>query len=456
MPRLWRAGGPVSARSLAAKLNRHVPRGARVRLESERAFGAALELRTWRLGNGLRIHVVPDDSAPVVAYQSWFRVGSRHERQGKTGLAHFFEHLMFKGTERYPQGTLDRLLEGVGAENNAETWTDWTRYYETMPAAQLPLAIELEADRMQGLVLDEEQLESEREVVISERRDRVEDDVEGKASELLFERAFREHGYGWPTIGWMADIEGYSLSDCHAFYRTFYAPNNATLVIVGDLDEPTLLGLLQEHYGPIRRGRESTAPVAPVEPAQTRARRRQTKLPTVTEKLSLGLKAPRLGDPRWVALAVINDVLFGGRSARLVRELVLEDELATTCSGYVTPWADPGLYEIWVSLREGHRAEEAEARVWAAFERIGAEGIGEQELAKSRHRLELGAIAAMETTGGKAEQIGMDDLVVGDPVASFERLERYRTISASEVRSVARELLRKKHSTTVLVRRGAR
>ncbi len=444
------------ARALAAQLNRHVPRGARVRLESERAFGSALELRTWRLGNGLRVHVLPDDSAPVVAYQSWFHVGSRHERPGKTGLAHFFEHLMFKGTERHPQGQLDRLLEGVGAENNAETWTDWTRYYETMPAAQLPLAIELEADRMQGLALDEQQLESERVVVISERRDRVEDDVEGKASELLLERAFRKHGYGWPTIGRMADIEGYTLADCHAFYRTFYAPNNATLVIVGHLDEPTLLGLLQEHYGSIRKGRESTDPVAPAEPAQARARRRQVTLPTVTEKLSVGLKSPRLGDPRWVALAVINDVLFGGRSGRLVRELVLDDELATTCWGYVTPWAEPGLYEIWVSLREGLTAEAAEARVWAAFERLRTEGIGEEELAKSRHRLELATVAAMETAGGKAEQIGMDDLVVGDPVASFERLERYRTITADEVRSVAKELLRKKHSTTVLVRRGTR
>lgn len=442
-------------RALAAKLNRRVPRSARIRFEGERPFGAALRLRTWRLANGLRAHVLADPSAPVVAYQTWFGVGSRHERPGKTGLAHFFEHLMFKGTERFPQGELDRRLEGVGAENNAETWTDWTRYYETLPAAELPLAIELEADRMQGLVLDEEQLESEREVVISERRDRVEDDVEGKASELLFVRAFREHGYGWPTIGWMEDIESFTLADCRAFYRTFYAPNNATLVIAGDLDEPTLLGLLQERYGSIPAGRGSTAPEATAEPPQERARRRQVLLPTVTEKLSVGLKAPPLADDRWVVLAVINDLLFGGRSARLVRELVLEGELATTCWGYVTPWADPGLFEIWISLREGHRAEEAEARLWAAFHRLRNEGIGEEELAQSRLRLELATIASMETVGGKAEQIGIDDRVVGDPGASFERLERYRSICPAEVRAVARELLRKKGSTTVLVRPGA-
>lgn len=442
------------ARALAAKLNRHVPRKARVRLERERTFGPALPLRTWRLGNGLRVHVVPDGSAPVVAYQTWFRVGSRHERQGKTGLAHFFEHLMFKGTERYPQGQLDRLLEGVGAETNAETWTDWTRYYETLPATQLPLAITLEADRMQGLRLDAEQLESEREVVISERRDRVEDDVEGKTSELLFASAFREHGYGWPTIGWMRDIEGYSLADCRAFYRTFYAPNNATLVVVGDLDEAALLALVQEAYGAIPSSRGDRAPQAPAEPPQARARRRQVQLPTVTEKLSIGLRAPALGDPRWVALSVLNDLLFGGRSSRLVKELVLDDELATTCWGFVTPFADPGLYEVWVSLREGRRAEEAEARVWAAFERVRREGVPEAELAKSRHQLELSMIGAMETTGGKAEQLGFDDTVVGDPVASFDRLERYRTITEDAIRAVAHQVLQKKRSSTVLVRRG--
>lgn len=439
---------------LAAKLNRHVPPRARVRLERERAFGPALELRTWRLGNGLRVHVVPDTSAPVVAYQTWFQVGSRHERSGKTGLAHFFEHLMFKGTERHPQGELDRLLEGVGAETNAETWTDWTRYYETLPAAQLPLAIALEADRMQGLILDEDQLESEREVVISERRDRVEDDVEGKASEVLFERAFRVHGYGWPTIGWMRDIEGYTLADCREFYRTFYAPNNATLVAVGELEEATLLGLLQEGYGSLPSSRRSRKPQAPSESEQTRARRKQVSLPTVTEKLSIGLRAPRLSDPRWVALSVLNDVLFGGRSSRLVKELVLEDEIATSCWGFVTPFADPGLYEIWVSLREDRTAEEAERRVWAAFERVRREGVGEDELAKSRHQLELAAIGAMETAGGKAEQIGFDDTVVGDPVASFARLERYRTITEDEVRAAADAILQKKRSTTVLVRRG--
>ena len=441
-------------RELAAKLNRHVPRKARVRLESERSFGRALQLRTWRLGNGLRVHVVPDPSAPVVAYQTWFRVGSRHERAGKTGLAHFFEHLMFKGTETYPQGQLDRLLEGVGAETNAETWTDWTRYYETLPAAELPLAIALEADRMQGLLLNAEQLESEREVVISERRDRVEDDVEGKASEVLFERAFQRHGYGWPTIGWMRDIEGYTLADCRDFYRTFYAPNNATLVVVGDLDEASLLGLIQEGYGAIPSSRKSRSPEAGDEPPQGRARRKQVRLPTVAEKLSIGLRSPRLGDPRWVALSTLNDLLFGGRSSRLVKELVLDDELATTCWGFVTPFADPGLYEIWVSLREGRCAEEAEARVWAAFDRIRSEGIPEEELAKSRHQLELAMVGAMETAGGKAEQIGFDDTVVGDPVASFQRLERYRTITEDEVRSVAAEVLRKKSSTTVLVRRG--
>ena len=438
-------------RDIATRLNRHAPKNARLRLVAERAFGPTLALRTWKLGNGLRIHVVPDRSAPLVAFQTWFRVGSRNEEPGKTGLAHFFEHLMFKGTPTHPQGALDRLLEGVGAETNAATWTDWTHYYETLPAAQLPLAITLEADRMRYLELSADQIESEREVVMSERRDRVEDDVEGKASEVLFERAFRVHPYGWPTIGWMEDIEGYRVEDCLNFYRRYYAPNNATLVAVGDLDEEIFLGLIQEAYGPMKRSRLPRTEL-PTEPPQLRARRKQLRLPTTTEKLCLGLRAPALGDPRWMVMATLADILFGGRSSRLMRELVLEAEVATQAWGSLTPFADPGLFEIWVNLREGIPAEEAERRVWAAFERVRREGVAEDELLKAKSRLELGVLAGMETAGGKAEQIGFDDLVVGDPTASFDRLDAYRAVTREDIRAIAGELLQRRSSTTLLVR----
>ena len=457
MPQLRRSGGCVSkrlssaAKGIATSLNKRVPASARVRTVSEVPFGDDLRLRTWHLKNGLRILTLPDHSAPVVAYHTWFGVGSRHERVGKTGLAHFFEHLMFKGTDTHPQGELDRLLEEVGAETNAATWTDWTHYHDTLPSSRLPLAITLEADRMQHLVLDQQQIDAEREVVLSERRDRVEDDVEGSASEALFAHAFQHHPYRWPTIGWKRDIQRYSLDDCIAFYRSFYTPRNATLVAAGAIDEQVLLGLVQEAYGSIRLAPPPEV-IHVVEPLQRRARRKELTLPTTTDKLCLGLKAPAFSDPRWVRLAVLNEILFGGRSSRLFEELIEDRSLATTCWGTVTPFAEPGLYEMWVGLREGHSAEEAEARVWAALQRLTREEVSEREVTKAQNRLELDTVTEMENAAGKAEQIGFDDAVSGTPTAVFDRLEGYRSVTPGELRETAREVFQRGRSTTIVVR----
>ena len=218
-----------------------------------------------------------DPSAPVFAYQTWFAVGSRHEREGITGIAHLFEHLMFNQTETHPPGEFDRLIETAGGDTNAATWVDWTYYRDNLPKAELQLAVELEADRMAHLTLGETQVESEREVVANERRFRVEDDVDGFLNEELYKAAFTTHPYHWPTIGWMRDIEAISIDDCRAFYRTYYAPNNATVVLVGDVDEEAALELIDEHYGqdpvvadsagsrapPSRSRRASGAPAGP-------------------------------------------------------------------------------------------------------------------------------------------------------------------------------------------------
>ena len=198
---------------LIERLNRGVrKRNARWTFVRDHAFGDALTLRRFRLGNGLTVLTLVDRSAPTVSYHTWFRVGSRHERPGKTGLAHLFEHLMFSETRNHPHGDFDRLMERAGAEANAATWTDWTCYYENAPRNALPLLIELEADRMSNLVLRVPQVTSEKEVVANERKLRVDDDVEGRALEMLYDNAFRRHPYRWPTIGWMKDIRGFTVA----------------------------------------------------------------------------------------------------------------------------------------------------------------------------------------------------------------------------------------------------
>jgi zinc protease len=237
-----------------------------VTLEAEGAIGA-VPVRRWRLSNGLGVVCAVDRSAPIVSYQTWFRVGSRHEEVGQTGLAHLFEHLMFGQTQSLPPGEFDsRVVEATGGESNAATWVDWTHYRLSLPAHELPLAIRLESERMHRLVLESATVEPERDVVTNERRERVEDDIDGWLDEQLMATAFDVHPYRWPTIGWMADIRAVTLEQIRAFYRTWYAVNNATLVVVGAIDEADLLAQVVAAYGDL----------APRRPARPRRADRAT------------------------------------------------------------------------------------------------------------------------------------------------------------------------------------
>lgn len=437
--------------SLVSRLNRRDPRpNAQLSLHGVVPFGDKQATR-YRMGNGLTVLLMRDASAPVASYHTWFRVGSRHERPGKTGLAHLFEHLMFNEVEGLKQGEFDRLLEAAGGEVNAATWVDWTYYYENVPSSELPLVIRLEALRMAKLVLREPQVRSEKEVVANERRYRVEDDVEGSVNETLYKTAFVEHPYHWPTIGWMSDIQSFSTEDCEAFYRTYYAPNNATVIVVGDVDEEQTLALVQEHYGALSSSVVPSEP-AHVEPEQREERVLELEKPTPTEKLCVGYRGPAMSEPDFAALTVLNEVLFGGRSSRLYRALISEGELASEARGSLAPYRDPGLYEIWVSMREGHKAERARAIVDAHLETLARELVTERELEKAKNRIELGFLHGMETASGKAEQLGFYETVLGDACRIFGQLEAYRAVTREQLQSAVQRLLVPTRRTTLLVR----
>ncbi len=444
------SGAAPQAR-LVEELNRgQRSRTARLEFVEEVPFGGALVVSRYRLGNGLTVLLLVDRSAPVVSYQTWFKVGSRHETPGKTGLAHLFEHLMFNETEHLAAGEFDRLLESAGGETNAATWVDWTYYYENVPKDSLPLVVRLEADRMAHLVLRDPQVSSEKDVVTNERALRVDDDIEGSANEALYARAFRVHPYHWPTIGWRDDIAGFTTADCRAFYRTYYAPNNATIVVAGDVDEAAALRLVREHYGTLRAARipeESHV----TEPAQRAERRVTLRRPTPTEKLQLGYRAPAFADYDHAVLSVLNEILLGGRSSRLFRKLVSDGEVAAEARGAVAPFRDAGLYELWVSMREEHAASEALALIDAALARLREEPVSTAELDKAKNRLELGFLQGMETASGKAEQLGFYETVLGDPGRVFGRLEEYRRVTAADVQRVARHVLDVRRRTTVFV-----
>ena len=444
------AQSQVDRAALVARVNARnaQPHGA-LTFEDTIQFGER-QVSRYRMANGLKIRLLADASAPVASYHTWFAVGSRHEKPGKTGLAHLFEHLMFNETEGLGPGEFDRTLEAAGGEVNAATWVDWTFYYENVPSSELPLVVRLEALRMEKLVLREPQVLSEKDVVANERRYRVEDDVEGSVNETLYKTAFTEHPYHWPTIGWMEDIQAFTTADCEQFYATYYAPNNATVVVVGDLDEEAVLAQMQEHYGSLPSSQIPEAELV-VEPEQREEKRVELDKPTPTEKLALGYRGPALGTADFAALTVLNEILFGGKSSRLYRALISEGELASDARGSLAPFRDPGLYEIWVSMREGHTAEEARVIVEGALASLAREPVTAAELDKAKNRIELGFLQGMETCSGKAEQIGFYETVLGDASRIFAQLEAYRSVTAEAVREVVARLLVPQRRTTLIV-----
>ncbi len=412
-------------------------------------FGPSTVVR-YGLSNGLTILFLSDTSAPVVSYFTWFKVGSRHEKPGKTGLAHLFEHLMFNETSSLKAGEFDKKLEESGAESNAATWVDWTFYHESVPKDRLPLVVKLEADRMHNLVLREAQVSSEKEVVANERRYRVDDDVEGAASEVLYKTAFARHSYQWPTIGWMEDIQAFTPEDCEAFYKTYYAPNNAIVVVVGDVTEKRLLELMRDAYGEMP---SSVIPAddAEPEPPQVAPREVELKKPTATEKLLVGFHGPALGDGDHAALTLLNEVLFGGRASRIYRALIIEGEICSDLRAWVSTFADGGLYEIYATARTGKTIADIEAVLFRELGRVKDEVVTEDELVRAKAGFELGLLQSLETMGGKAEQIGFYETVLGDPSAAFQRLEAYRRLTASDLRKAARRYIVDRAKTTVRV-----
>jgi zinc protease len=418
-------------------------------LELTHPFGPRLTVWRHRLANGLSVVLLPDRSAPVVAYQTWFRVGSRHEAPGQTGIAHLFEHLMFNQTETLAAGEFDRLLEAVGGDSNAGTWVDWTHYRDNLPAAELPLVVRLESERMHRLTLEDEQVASEKEVVLNERRFRVDDDVEGFLSEELFRLAFTAHTYRHPTLGWREDVEGIGPEDARRFYRQFYAPNNATLVLVGDFDGESALALVEQAYGAIAPS-EIHAPEIAVEPPQRGERRAVFAKPVTADRAIFAWKSPPQSHPDWVPLLVASELLCGGPSARLHRELVVVREAATRLHGTLAPFHDPGLLEIFVGMKREHGIAEAEAVIDEAMARLAADEVTPAELAKVKNRLETELWSQLDTADGKAEALGHYQITTGDSRVLFEVARRVDEVTPEELRRVAAEHLGKERRTVVV------
>jgi zinc protease len=422
-------------------------------LEAEHPFGTALQVRRYRLHSGLGLLLLRDPAVPIVSYQTWYRVGSRHEETRRTGMAHLFEHLMFNQTSSLAPGEFDQLIERTGGDANAATWVDWTFYRDTVPAHHLELVVRVEADRMCNLVLEEEQLETERDVVMNERRQRVEDDIDGFLDEELHRLAFTRHPYHWPTIGWMEDIAAISRADVQRFYRTYYAPNNATLVVCGDIDEAATLALIERHYGAIPPA-EIPAERIGREPAQERELRARFRKPVPADRVSIGYKAPGQTDPDWPIFELLSSLLCGGPSARLYRRLVVERELVSSVDSHVAPFRDPCLWRLSFNMVRGHAAEAALAEIDEIIADLQRRPIDEAELAKVQSCVETDFWSQLETLDGKGEALGHCETTLGDFRELFAMAQRLQQVSAADIQRAAVTYLRPELRTVIIASPG--
>jgi zinc protease len=419
-------------------------------LDATAPLGRSGPVRRWRLGtNGLRLITHVDRGAPIVSYQTWFGVGSRHEQPGKTGMAHLFEHLMFNQTESLGPGEFDRVVEKTGGESNAATWVDWTYYRLSLPARDLALGARLEAERMTRLVLDPTTVEAERDVVTNERRERVEDDVDGWLDEQLMALAFEHHPYRWPTIGWMEDIRGLALDDIRAFYRSWYAPNNAALVVVGDFDEDALLELVAGAYGGIPAA-TMPVPAPSPEPRQEGERVLRAPKPIATDRVLLGYKAPGQAHADWPVLELLATVLAGSPSARLHRKLVVEQEIASSVDAQLTPFRDPSLFRLAVTVARGHAADEAIASIDRALAELCDAPLAEAELAKAKNLVETDFWTNLADADGKAEALGHHEVALGDFRSVFSLADALAAVTADDVLRVARDYLDRARRSVVI------
>jgi zinc protease len=407
---------------------------------------------TFTLDNGMEVVVIPNRRAPVVSHQVWYRVGSADSPPGKSGLAHFVEHLMFKGTEEVPAGEFSRLVRRHGGNDNAFTGHDFTAYHQTIAREHLELVMELEADRMTNLVFPPEEVETELLVVLEERRQVVDNRPGSVFGEQLAATQYLHHPYRLPVIGWQHEIESYTREDVVAFYETWYAPNNAVLIVTGDVDAEELRPLAERHYGGIEV-RPVPERARPLEPPPAAERRVVVRDPRAGEpSLARSWLAPSRttdeGDLSY-ALEVLADLLGRGSTSRLYRSLVVEQGLATSASAfYGGGGLDGTTFRVFTSPRQEVAVEALEAALHEELRRLQEEGVGEEEVERSIQRMRAEVVYAIDSLGAAARIFGMA-LTTGRSVEDVEAWpERIGAVTAADVLAAARQVLRPEGAVT--------
>lgn len=408
------------------------------------------------LENGLTIVLKEMHHAPVACFMVWYRVGSRQEKAGQTGVSHWVEHMMFKGTPQFPDGSLDRLISREGGQWNAFTWLDFTAYFETLPANRIDLALELEADRMVNTIMAAAEVDSERQVIIAERQ-MYENDPRFQLNEALSGMAFRVHPYHHEVIGDLVDLQAMTQADLLGHYRRYYAPNNAIVVVVGDFDSAEMLAKIENRFGNIPAGQTAVA-ISRQEPEQQGERRFVIEGSDESAYLTYAFRAPAASHEDYFPLVLLNAAFVGGgslgmfggggsnKSSRLYKALV-NPELAAAVDGNMMPTVDPHLYTINVVARYGRHLDEVEAALQAELTRLHTHPITRHELEKALKQARAEFVLAGESITGQAQLLGMAEAVVADYLWYETVLQKLQAVTLADMERVRHRYLQKRSLT---------
>jgi len=397
-----------------------------------------LDYTMTTLPNGLKVVFLEDHSTPIVHLEIWYHVGSKNERPGRTGFAHFFEHMMFKGSKNVEPEGHPSYISSVGGQSNAYTNEDATVFWETVPAQYLPLVLWLEADRMASLKIDENAFKNEREVVKEERRMRIENQPYGRLQEIISDQAFSVHPYKHPVIGSMKDLDAASVADVRDFWQTYYVPNNATAVLVGDFDAKEALALVSQYLGRVPRSDKSVPRDIPKEPPQTKERRvtlqDEWPLPAVVVAHHITFD----GNPDSYPLHIASKILSDGQSSRIYRKLVYEKQIALAAFGGGNIIEDPNLFFAVAIVQPGHTTEEAANSLIQELDRLRTEPVSVAELQQAKNQFARDYILNRMTDQQKAEQLGHAVVIHNDIRTADGEFDIFQNTTAADVQRVAR------------------
>ena len=404
------------------------------------------DVKTFTLKNGLKFLVVEDFTIPNANMYLFYKVGSRNEHQGITGLSHFFEHMMFNGAKKYGPKLFDQTMEFNGGANNAYTRNDITAYTNWFPASATEVIFDLEGDRISSLAIDPEMVESERGVVLSERRTGLENSPWRHLVQSVEATAFQEHPYHWPVIGYEDDMKNWTQEDLERYFKTYYAPNNCVVVMSGAVKFEKIKKLAEKYLEPIPSQPEPPK-VHIVEPPQTGEKRITVQKDVTTPYLTIGYKTPEAINEDYYALSILSSILTSGQSSRLYSELVDKQQLATQIYSDYRESFDPGLFYIYTVTNKGVDHEDLENAIYKEIDKIKNEGISEKELQKIKNQKLMEFYDQVETINGKSNNLGIYELYFGDYKKMFDAPENYNKITIADVQNIAKKYFSKSNRT---------